>query len=107
MSSHSELQPYIMIRIADGVAECATWQVHDGGRALALFLTEESAQRYRQAAQLSDEWQIVRPPRRGLWELLQTSHSHGVGWAAVDPDASQAVRVVSISEILLVMQELP
>lgn len=106
MTSLSDLRPYIVIRVVDGVAECATWQVQDGGRALAMFLSENTARRYRQDAGLSDEWRVVQPPQRGLLELLRTSQSAGIGMAAVDPDGSRAVRVVSIAEILLAVDGL-
>lgn len=100
MLSSSELRPYILIRVADGVAECAMWQVRDGGRALAVFMSEDSARRYRHEAQLSDDWRIVQPPQRGLLELLRTSQAAGIAMAAVDPDGSRAVRIHSIEEIL-------
>ncbi|MCX7701194.1 MAG: hypothetical protein N2039_09980 [Gemmataceae bacterium] len=100
MLAYSELRPYILIRVADGVAECAMWQVQDGGQALAVFVSEESARRYRHEAQLSEDWRIVQPPQRGLLELLRTSQVAGITMAAVDPNGSRAVRVVSIEEIL-------
>jgi len=99
-SLREEIQPFIVFRIADGQAECATWQVQTGAKALALFLSAESAEAYRGAAGLGSEWRVVRPPRAGLLELLRTSRQNGIGLAVLDPGAEKARRVFDIGEIL-------
>src|SRR5437762_13008150 len=85
-SLREEIEPFILFRIAGGEAECATWQVDTGAKALALFLSAESAEAYRAAAQLGPEWRIVRPPRAGLLELLRASEKAGVALAVLDPN---------------------
>lgn len=99
-SLRDEIQPFIVFRIAGGQAECATWQTDTGTKALALFLTEESANAYRVSAGLSPEWRVVRPPRPGLLELLRTSRAAGITIAVLDPDREKARRAFDINEIL-------
>lgn len=95
-----EIEPFIVFRINGGQAECATWQAETGGKALALFLSAESAAAYRAAAGLTAGWQVVRPPRAGLLELLRAGRQAGIGMAVLDPDGGKARRVFDIAEIL-------
>src|ERR1051326_3056882 len=99
-SLRDEIQPFILFRIAGGEAECATWQVESGEKALALFLSAESAEAYRSAAQLGAEWRVIRPPRAGLLELLRASDRAGVTLAVLDPNSERAKRVFNIRDIL-------
>ena len=99
-SLREEIQPFIVFRIAAGAAECATWQVQSGTKALALFLSQESAAAYCVAAELGPEWRVIRPPRAGLLELLRASRQAGIGMAVLDPDREKARRVFDIGEIL-------
>lgn len=99
-SLREEIQPFIVFRVAAGQAECATWQVETGAKALALFLSAESAEAYRGAAELGSEWRVVRPPRAGLLELLRASRQNGIGLAVLDPGREKARRVFDIGEIL-------
>ncbi|MFL5342101.1 MAG: hypothetical protein ACJ8F7_18300 [Gemmataceae bacterium] len=93
-----EIQPFIVYRVAGGSAECATWQIAGGAKALALFLSEASATAY--GAKLGDGWRVARPPRAGLLELLRTGSASGISFAALDPDNDQAKRVFDLREIL-------
>src|SRR3954454_14595145 len=95
---HDEINPFIVFRVANGQAECATWQLDTGVKALALFLTQESAAAY--AADLGPEWKAVRPPRAGLLELLRAGRAGGIAFAVLDPGKEKAKRVFDISEIL-------
>lgn len=99
-SLRDEIQPFILFRVSGGEAECATWQVENGSKALALFLSSESAEAYRSAAGLGAEWRIVRPPRAGLLELLRTSERAGLALAVLDPNRERAKRVFNIHDIL-------
>ncbi len=93
-----EIQPYIVFRINAGQAECATWQIAGGEKALAIFLTKEAATAY--GASLGPGWRVARPPRDGLLELLRTSSAAGISFAALDPDRDKAKRVFDLREIL-------
>jgi hypothetical protein len=105
-SLREEIQPFIVFRIAGGQAECATWQVENGSKALALFLSAESAEAYRTAAGFGGEWRVVRPPRAGLLELLRASRQTGIALAVLDPDRQKARRVFDIAEILAAVDSL-
>jgi hypothetical protein len=96
-----EINPFLLYRLAGGQVECALWQIQEGGRALALFLTAESAARYHTASGLSAEWKVARPGRAGLLELARTAVAAGVRHAVLDPDHEKARRLFDLSEILL------
>jgi hypothetical protein len=95
-----EIQPYILYRLDGGQLECALWRIKDGPKALALFLSEETAATYRTTGQLGDDWQIFRPARPALLELLKACAGAEVGYAVVDPTPEKAKRVFNIQEIL-------
>jgi hypothetical protein len=94
-----EIDPYLVCRVEQGALECALWQMEQGERAVALFLTEESAQAYRQAAELAD-WLAVRPSREALLEVLSACHDRGINFAVLDPDQRQARRVFDLGAVL-------
>jgi hypothetical protein len=96
-----EINPFLLYRLAGGQVECALWQVHEGGQALALFLTAESAARYHTAGGLSAEWKVARPGRAGLMELVRTAVAAGIRHAVLDPDHEKARRLFDLQEILL------
>jgi hypothetical protein len=95
-----ELSPYLLVRVRDGRAEFARWRVTEGHDALALFLNEEAATAYAKAALNGPGWQVVRPPRASVLEVLRACHVAGVTLAVLDPDGQQAKRVFPIGEIL-------
>jgi hypothetical protein len=90
-----ELSPYLLVRVTGGRAEFARWRVKDGPDALALFLTADGA-----AAYAGRGWQVVRPPRASVLEVLRACHAAGVTLAVLDPDGEQAKRVFPIGDIL-------
>lgn len=95
-----EIQPYILYRLDGGQLECALWQIKDGPKALALFLTDEKAAAYRTAGQLGEKWTVFRPARPALLELLKACHQAKIEYAVVDPTPEKAKRVFNIGEIL-------
>jgi hypothetical protein len=95
-----ELSPYLLVRVTGGRAEFARWRVHDGPDALALFLTADAALQYAAKALSGPGWQVVRPPRASVLEVLRACHAAGVTLAVLDPDGAQAKRVFPIGEIL-------
>jgi len=95
-----DIQPYIVYRIVGGHMECALWQFKEGQKALALFLSGDTAMSYRQATHPGDQWKIFRPEREALLQMLKACHENGIGYAVLDPDLEKAKRVFHIPEIL-------
>jgi len=95
-----ELTPYLLVRVTGGRAEFARWRVKDGPDALALFLTADGASRYAGQVLSGPGWQVVRPPRASVLEVLRACFAAGVTLAVLDPDGEQAKRVFPIGDIL-------
>ena len=95
-----ELSPYLLVRVWDGRAEFARWRVKDGPDALPLFLTADGAAQYAGRALSGAGWQVVRPPRASILEVLRACYAAGVTLAVLDPDGEQAKRVFPIRDIL-------
>ena len=95
-----ELTPYLLVRVRDGRAEFARWRVEQGQDALALFLTEHNAMEYSRKALSGPGWQVVRPPRASILEVLRECHRAGIAFAVLDPDGEKAKRAFPIGEIL-------
>ena len=95
-----ELSPYLVVRVRDGRAEFARWRVKEGADALALFLSADGAATYARRSVEGAGWQVVRPPRTSVLEVLKACYAAGVSLAVLDPDGEQAKRVFPIGEIL-------
>jgi len=102
-----ELNPYILYRLTGGEFECALWQIKDGPKALALFLTDEKAAGYRTAGQLDAQWQVFRPQRDALIELFKSCYQADVRHAVLDPTPEKAKRVFNIGDILAAVGQTP
>jgi hypothetical protein len=94
-----EIEPYVLYRVDGPHFECALWQLRQGDKALALFLSGDSALSYRSAAELTG-WEVLRPERPALLELLRAHFEAGVRYAVLDPDLRQAKRIFDIRAIL-------
>lgn len=103
----NELDPYLLVRVRDGRAEFARWRVQDGADALALFLTADGATAYARAALTGPGWQVIRPPRSSVLEVLRECHASGVMLAVLDPDGQHAKRVFVIGDVLRAVGALP
>jgi hypothetical protein len=97
---NDELRPYIVYRVNGQQAECALWQLQEGQKALALFLSGDTATAYRDAGGLGDGWQVFRPGREALLQLLEASYQAGVVYAVLDPDRAQAKTVFDLKSVL-------
>jgi hypothetical protein len=95
-----ELSPYLLVRVREGRAEFAQWRVREGQDALALFLTADNATAYAKASLSGNGWQVVRPPRTSVLEVLRACHAAGITLAVLDPDGDKAKRAFPIGEIL-------
>jgi hypothetical protein len=107
MTPADELSPYLVVRVSNGAAEFARWRPADGPDALAMFLTAENAEKYARTAVSGPGWQVVRPPRASVLEVLRACHAAGVTLAVLDPDGERAKRVFPVGEILQAVGLLP
>src|SRR5262245_35436193 len=105
-SLRDEIEPFIVFPLRGGGGDWATWQIELGAKALALFLSQESAQAYCGKAGLGAEWKVFRPNRAAMLELLRTSRSAGIALAVLDPDTQKARRLFDINEILTAIDQL-
>ena len=97
---NDEIQPFVVGRVVGEQMECALWQLRDGQKAIALFLSGDSAVGYLAAAGLGPEWKVFSPTREPLMELLKCAHQAGIRLAALEPDLEKAKRLFDIGEIL-------
>jgi hypothetical protein len=95
-----EIQPFVVYRIDGEQMECVLWQLKDGQKALALFLSGDAATFYRASANLGAEWKIFSPTTDALLQMLKECHGAGIRYAVLDPDLETAKRIFSIHEIL-------
>jgi hypothetical protein len=95
-----EIEPYVVYRIDGDQMECALWQLKDGQKALALFLSGDTATSYRKSLHSGPEWMIFRPAKDALLQLLKACNQGGIDYAVLDPDLEKAKRIFDIQEIL-------
>ena len=95
-----EIEPYVVYRIEGEQMECALWQLKDGQKALAFFLSGDTATTYRQVNNLGAEWKIFRPDKKVLLQIMKASHEGGIGYAVLDPDLEKAKRIFDIAAIV-------
>ena len=95
-----EIQPYVVYRIDGSQMEFALWQLKDGQKALALFLSGDAATSYKASANLGAEWKMFCPAKEVLLQMLKGCHEAGIGFAVLDPDLEKAKRIFNIQEIL-------
>ena len=100
-----EIQPYVVYRIDGDQMECALWQLKDGQKALALFLSGDAATFYSKSSNLGAEWKIFCPAKEALLQMLKACYQDGIGYAVLDPDLEKAKRIFSIQEILGAVKE--
>ncbi len=76
------------------------WQLKEGPKALALFLSGDAAKSYKNACHLGPEWLTFQPARDVLLQLMKGCDQAGIGYAVLDPDLEKARRIFDIKEIL-------
>jgi hypothetical protein len=94
-----EISPYLLYRVTGEQIECAIWRLKEGEKALALFLSEDSAEAYKKET-LSSDWQVYHPSRTDLLEILNQSTSSGILLAVLDPDDTQAKELFDLREVV-------
>jgi hypothetical protein len=90
-----------LVRVLNERAEFARWRTKEGLDALALFLSSDNASSYAKSSLTGPGWQVVRPPRLSVLEVLRACHAAGLTLAVLDPDGQSAKRVFPIGEILM------
>lgn len=100
LSLSMELEPYLLCRTQQQRLQCATWQLADGQKALALFQGLDEARRYAQAAALDDTWKLFRPDRWQLRVVLEHCVADEVWFAVLDPEAASARRIFDLRQVL-------
>jgi hypothetical protein len=96
----TDIEPYLVCRMSDGEMQCSLWTLEDGRKTLPLFLSQDSATAYLQAAQLGDAWQVLRPAAQNLLQILHHCHESGVDLVSLDPDHEKARRLFDVRAIL-------
>ena len=100
MNEATEIEPYVVCRAVGGELECALWTLAEGQKALALFLTAESATAYLASAKLLAPWRILLPVKADLLEILRGCAAAGIDYAVLDPNESEAKRMFDIARIV-------
>jgi hypothetical protein len=95
-----DVLPYVVCRSEGSQAELALWQLATGQRAVALFLSEETAAAYRATAHPEAEWRVFRPARETLVQLLRMGYQSGILYAVLDPERDRAKRIFVLEQVL-------
>lgn len=102
MTDHStadEVEPFVAYRIEGDKMDFALRPLAEGGKALALFLTAEAATAFFEAAQLTDDWRIVRPTKRDLLRILEECWEAGTLHAVLEAQDGKQI-LFDIFEVL-------
>jgi hypothetical protein len=95
-----EINPYLVYRLSGEQMECAIWTLNEGQQALALFLSQESAEAYVSATGLGEAWKFFCPARIDLLQIIKQSTTTGIFVAVLDPDDKQAKRLFDLRQIV-------
>ena len=105
MSHNDEIQPYLIYRVVGDKFECALWELKNGEKSLALFLTSEAANQYLAVAAFTTEWKTIRPSKPNLLKLLEHSLRAGIRYAVLDPDNDEARRLFDLDMVVAAAKE--
>lgn len=101
-----EIQPYVVYRIDGDQMACALWQLKDGPKAIALFLSGDSATSYIESTNRGTEWKIFCPAKEALGQLLKAAfYQAGIGYAVLEPDLEKAKRIFKIHDMLRTIED--
>ena len=92
-----EISPYLAYRPCIGEQmECAVWTLNEGQQALALFLSQQSAEAYVNTMGPGENWEIYCPARLDLMAIIKQSTAAGIFLAVLDPDDKEAKRLFDL-----------
>lgn len=97
--SADEVEPFVAYRIEGDKMDFALWPLAEEGKALALFLTTEAARSFLDAAQLTDDWRIVRPTKRDLLRILEECWEAGILRAVLETQDGKQI-LFDVFEVL-------
>jgi hypothetical protein len=100
MTDPADLRPILLYRIDADEAHFATWRLNEGHEALALFSTNELAERYRKDLAAGLAWTSFEPTQNKLIEVLQACRATGILYAALDPVDGSAKTLFDIPQVL-------
>lgn len=92
--------PVLLLKRADGAAQCATWRLASGEEAVALFLDAAAADAYRTAAGLDAAWQSEQLPPQPLAALLEWAMGQGISHAVLNPTGERALRLFALEPVV-------
>jgi hypothetical protein len=105
MSNDDEIQPYLIYRVVGNQFECALWELENGEKSLALFLTPEAAAQYLAVAGLTEEWKTHCPSKPNLLQILEHSLLAGIRYAVLNPDDEEARRLFDLDMVVAAAKE--
>lgn len=100
MSGTDEVEPFVAYRLDGDKMHFALWPLPEGGNALALFLTAETARGFLDSTQLSGDWRIVRPTKPDLLRILEECWEAGTLKAVLDTAQDGKQMLFDIFEVL-------
>ena len=95
-----EISPFLAYRLCGEQMECALWKLKEGQQALALFLSQQSAEAYVNATGLGESWKIFCPARIDLLAIIKQTTAAGIFLAVLDPDDKEAKRLFDLREMV-------
>lgn len=95
-----EINPFLVYRLCGEQMECAVWTLKEGQQALALFLSQESAEAYVNATGLDENWKIYCPAKIDLMAIIKQSTAASIFLAVLDPDDKEAKRLFDLREVV-------
>ena len=96
----TDVCPHLLYCHDENAARFATWQLAEGHETLALFTSDETARKYRQALPQAEKWIEFQPSRDKLLDILHACRVAGIFYASLDPDAGSAKTLFDIPKVL-------
>lgn len=100
-----EVEPFVAYRLDGDKMDFAVWPMPDGRRALALFLTAESARAFLGTSSHSGDWRIVRPTKSDLMTILEECWEAGTLHAVLDTGQEDKHVLFDIFDVLQANRE--
>jgi hypothetical protein len=117
-----DLNPWLLLRHDDsGETEIAMWNVVGKGDALIVFSTASKAEDYlrelgtkgkdraaslmeRELPRATEHWEVLQPDEIKMGHILIPYYRHGIRWLVLDPTATEAKLIYSLTEVLKGLQ---
>jgi hypothetical protein len=121
-SNSTDLYPWLLLRHDDsGETEIAMWNVVGKGDALIIFSTASKAEDYLREMETKEKdhatslmnrglsvaienWKVLQPDEVQMGHILIPYYRHGIRWLVLDPTATEAKLIYSLTEVLKGLQ---